>query len=530
MLVPQGEGSGTPTEPHHIPSLEAQHTSYTTPSSPTLPSFSALPTVADEPASPLRDVSKGEACPTDSGFEADQDRANIAKTSTLSHDSAPRVTSPAADEGGMQLKLDKLTCLCNSLQRQHSEMVAKFEAQEMEINRLKARVKLLEDREGVAAERSGDDAPIKGMKLDEGEAAAERVSDDTEEMATVSTSMDVATVLASEVADVPTGNGSIPTASPPAAEVPTGSDVVPTASLIFATATVVTTPYTRRKGKETMVESETPKKKKVARDAEVVRIHAEEELQMMIKSLDRSNETILKYLQEYEQFAKDLSIRERAELINNLIKYQENYAQILKFQTQQRKLWSKKQKRDYYMVVIKTRRFYSIGLKEEAERFKRKGIRFEQESVKKLKTSEEVHEEVKIHDEVPEEKVKEMMQLALVKESLSIRQPISNKEMKLWVELKRLYETDDEDQLWTHTQNLMHASVEWKLYDMCGVHQVTSKDKEIFMLVEKEYPLRKGLAILMICYKLQVENYSQMANDLILKIYKIANCPSQKDD
>nr|GFC57525.1 hypothetical protein [Tanacetum cinerariifolium] len=195
-------------------------------------------------------------------------------------------------------------------------------------------------------------APIKGRNLDEGEVAAERVSDDTEEMAYVLTSMDAATVLASRVAEVATGSGSIPTAGPPAADVPTGSDVVPTAGLIFATATVVT-PYTRRKGKETMVESETPKKRKVqeqldiqmsrqleeemkrddqriseqiARDAEVARIHAEEKLQMMINSLDRSNETVLKYLQEYEQFAEDLSIGERVELINDLIKYQENYA------------------------------------------------------------------------------------------------------------------------------------------------------------------------------------------------------------
>nr|GFD25237.1 hypothetical protein [Tanacetum cinerariifolium] len=48
------------------------------------------PTVADEPASPGRDDSQGEACPTDSGFTADQDRATIAKSSTLPHDSAPR--------------------------------------------------------------------------------------------------------------------------------------------------------------------------------------------------------------------------------------------------------------------------------------------------------------------------------------------------------------------------------------------------------------------------------------------------------
>nr|GEU48800.1 hypothetical protein [Tanacetum cinerariifolium] len=63
---------------------------------------SALPTVADEPASPGRDDSQGEACPTDSGFIADQDRATIAKSSTLPRNSAPRVTSPAAEECSMQ--------------------------------------------------------------------------------------------------------------------------------------------------------------------------------------------------------------------------------------------------------------------------------------------------------------------------------------------------------------------------------------------------------------------------------------------
>nr|GEV49203.1 copia protein [Tanacetum cinerariifolium] len=49
-----------------------------------------------------------------------------------------------------------------------------------------------------------------------------------------------------------------------------------------------------------------------------------------------------------------------------------------------------------------------------------------------------------------------------------------------------------------------------RLYDTCGVYHVMFKDLEIFMLVEKNYPLRKALALVMICYKLQVENYSQM--------------------
>nr|GEZ78962.1 hypothetical protein [Tanacetum cinerariifolium] len=245
----QGEGIGTPTEPHHIPFPEADTSSHPTtsliplPYIPTAPippitqpdttpirqytrrvriaQSSALPSVADELASLVRDVTEGEACPTDSGFIADQDRATIAKSSTLPYDSAPRVTSSAADE-------------------------------EEEIVKLKDRVQVLEDREGNTAKPSGDDAPIKGRSINEGEAAAERISNDSEEVARVLTSMDAATVLAGEI-DVPTGSGFISTAGPPPTVISTGSEVGPTASLIVI----------RRKGKEVMVESDTPKKKKL---------------------------------------------------------------------------------------------------------------------------------------------------------------------------------------------------------------------------------------------------------------------------
>nr|GEZ16909.1 hypothetical protein [Tanacetum cinerariifolium]GEZ16911.1 hypothetical protein [Tanacetum cinerariifolium]GEZ19327.1 hypothetical protein [Tanacetum cinerariifolium] len=284
-----GEGSGTPTEPHHTPFLEADTSSHPTTSSIPLPSIpttpippvtqpdttsirqysrramiaqsSVLPTIADEPASPVRDDSQGEACPTDSGFIADQDRATIAKSSTLPHNSAPR-------------------------------------AQEEEISRLKEKVQVLEDREG-------------GI-------------------------------------NVPTGSGFIPTAGPPTTVISTGSKVGPTASPIVS----------RRKGKEVMVEFDTPKKKKlqeqidaqvareleeqqekenirmneqIARDAEVARIHAEEELQGMIDSLDKSNETIGKYLQEYQEFASELPLEKRIELISDLVKYQDNYSKVYKF-------------------------------------------------------------------------------------------------------------------------------------------------------------------------------------------------------
>nr|GEU30261.1 hypothetical protein [Tanacetum cinerariifolium] len=432
MLIQQGEGSGSPTESHHTPSQEAQPSLHTHISSPPIPTVrsvptipiptvissettpirkytqrariaqsSALPPVADEPASHVRDVSQWEACPTDSGFIADQDRATIAKSSTLPYDSAPRVTSPAAEEG----------------------------TQEVEINRLKERVKILEDNRGVIGDRSGDNALIKGMRidekevatkrvssdteevrLDEGEVAAERASEDIEEMETILTTMDASTVLASRTTEVPTGSGSIPTAGPFAAEVPTGSDVVPTASPVFATAIVVA-----RELEEQLARKDQRRAEQIARDAEIARIHAEEELQSMIDGLDNNNET-----------------------------------------SQQRKSWTKKQKRDYYMAVIRNNLgwkvkdfkgmafeemeakfnlvckqiedFIPMGSKEEAKRIKRKCINLEQESAKKQKSSEEITEEVKSFDEVPKEKIKEMMQLVPIEEvyveALQFKHPI----------------------------------------------------------------------------------------------------------
>nr|GEY62251.1 hypothetical protein [Tanacetum cinerariifolium] len=467
-------------------------------------------TVADEHASPQRDVSQGEAFPTDSGFLEDQDRATIAKSSTLPHDSAPRVTSHATVEG-----------------RSGNQST-------------KGRVKLLEERKGAVVINSEDDAPIKGRSMDEGEAVsdgeavAERVSDDTEEMATVLTSMDAATVLA----------------------IPTSSEEVPTASPVFATATVVT-PYRRRKGKEVMRKAE-----QIARDAEIARIHAEEELWSMIDGLDSNNETVAKYLEEYHQFSSELPMERRIELISDLVKYQDNYTKVKDFKG----MTFEEVEAKFNSVCKQMEDFIPMGSKEEAERIKRK--EFTEEKIKEMMQLipiEEVYvEELQVKHPIIDWKVhsegqrsywkitrlggssacyqffidllkhldrEDLNQLwRLVKETLSTRPPTSDKEMELWVGLSRLYEPDKEDQLWTHTQNFMHALVDWNLYDSCGVHHVTSKDKKIFMLVEKDYLLRKGLALVMICYKLQVENFLQMVNHLVLKIYKIANTPRQQGD
>nr|GEW69309.1 putative ribonuclease H-like domain-containing protein [Tanacetum cinerariifolium] len=382
----------------------------------------ALPTAADEPASLLRDDSHGEAFPTVSGLEAGQDRENIIKTSTSPHDSTPRVTSLDADEGNL------------------------------EISSLKARIKLLKDKDKGSAELSGDDALIKGksMEIVEEAGVTERGSNNTKELVNILTSIDAANILTSGVQAV---------SVPPVAEVstvgvPTSSGLVPTVSAIFTIASVVT-PYSRRKGKEKMVESDTPKKKKlqeqidvqvaremeeemaredqrlneqIARDVKIARIHAGEELHMLIDGLDRNNEVIAKHLQEGMKLEE---IREK-----------------------------------FIPIWKQIEDFVPMASKEEEERLKRKGL--------KLGGHTTVYQF--FVDMLKQLDIEDLNQLwALVKETLNIKQASSDKEKELWVELKRMFEPGFKDQL----------------------------DQEIFMLVEMDYPLRRGLAIVMISNKLQ---------------------------
>ncbi|GJV79376.1 hypothetical protein Tco_1515246 [Tanacetum coccineum] len=116
---------------------------------------------------------------------------------------------------------------------------------------------------------------------------------------------------------------------------------------------------------------------------------------------------------------------------------------------------------------------------------------------------------------------------SLVKERFSSTDPTDDKERTLWVELKRLFEPDIDDILWK-LQRYMHDPLTWKLYDTCGVHHVsTDRGHDIFMLVEKDYPLTRGILTLMLCNKLQVDQYSEMANELLKKIFILANRPRQ---
>nr|GEW92090.1 hypothetical protein [Tanacetum cinerariifolium] len=118
---------------------------------------------------------------------------------------------------------------------------------------------------------------------------------------------------------------------------------------------------------------------------------------------------------------------------------------------------------------------------------------------------------------------------SLVKVKFSLAVPNVDKEKALWVKLKRLFKPDADDVLWK-LQRYMHYPITWKLYTNCGVHQVslTTRRHDMFMLTEKDYLLSNRVKTLMLSAKLEVEEESEMARDLVIKIFMEANKPKSR--
>ncbi|GJS32123.1 hypothetical protein Tco_0530505 [Tanacetum coccineum] len=114
---------------------------------------------------------------------------------------------------------------------------------------------------------------------------------------------------------------------------------------------------------------------------------------------------------------------------------------------------------------------------------------------------------------------------SLVKERFRSAEPTEDMEKALWVELKRLFEPDKDDVLWK-LQRYIHDHLTWRLYGSCGVYHVSSiRGHDIYMLTEKDYPLSTAAIGLMLGRRLQVEEDSKVAKDLVMKIFIEANKP-----
>ncbi|GJX53136.1 hypothetical protein Tco_0281505 [Tanacetum coccineum] len=90
----------------------------------------------------------------------------------------------------------------------------------------------------------------------------------------------------------------------------------------------------------------------------------------------------------------------------------------------------------------------------------------------------------------------------------------------LWGDLMVMFNPDDEDKFWNSQQDWNIVS--WKLHGSSGVHTlVTEAGLVIHMLVEKKYPLRKKVLVQMLELKLESEEDSTMALELIRFIKKL---------
>ncbi|GKE39055.1 hypothetical protein Tco_1462460 [Tanacetum coccineum] len=113
---------------------------------------------------------------------------------------------------------------------------------------------------------------------------------------------------------------------------------------------------------------------------------------------------------------------------------------------------------------------------------------------------------------------------SLVQERFNSTELTKDKQREIWVELKRLFEPDADDELWK-SQKHIH-DITWRLYDTCGVHHVSTKDGvDIYMLVEREYPLLRGVLTQMLAAKLMVDQDNEMSKELLRKIFMMAERP-----
>ncbi|GJV76316.1 hypothetical protein Tco_1507900 [Tanacetum coccineum] len=106
----------------------------------------------------------------------------------------------------------------------------------------------------------------------------------------------------------------------------------------------------------------------------------------------------------------------------------------------------------------------------------------------------------------------------LVKAKYESTRPVEDLDLLLWGDLKTMFEPHVEDKVWRNQQD--YKVLSWKLYDSCGVHFLRMQHMQIYMLVEKKYPLTPSTLSMMLEKKLMIDYESEMAYQLLKFIIK----------
>ncbi|GKD66461.1 hypothetical protein Tco_1308569, partial [Tanacetum coccineum] len=88
----------------------------------------------------------------------------------------------------------------------------------------------------------------------------------------------------------------------------------------------------------------------------------------------------------------------------------------------------------------------------------------------------------------------------LVKAKYESTRPVEDLDLVLWNDLKTMFEPHVEDNIWRNQQD--YKVLSWKLYDSYRVHFLRMQHMQIYMLVEKKYPLTPSTLSMMLKKKL----------------------------
>ncbi|GKC65085.1 hypothetical protein Tco_1097683 [Tanacetum coccineum] len=101
----------------------------------------------------------------------------------------------------------------------------------------------------------------------------------------------------------------------------------------------------------------------------------------------------------------------------------------------------------------------------------------------------------------------------LVKERYSSSKP-EGYDLMLWGDLHTLFEPDEESEIWMNQNE--YNLISWSLCDFCGVHILLMQNGiAIHMLTEKKYPLSQEMISKMLSKRLEVDQESTQAYELL---------------
>nr|GEU94879.1 ribonuclease H-like domain, reverse transcriptase, RNA-dependent DNA polymerase [Tanacetum cinerariifolium] len=101
----------------------------------------------------------------------------------------------------------------------------------------------------------------------------------------------------------------------------------------------------------------------------------------------------------------------------------------------------------------------------------------------------------------------------VVKARYGSTRPVESMDYLLWSDMKTMFEPHVEDEIWKMQQG--YKVLEWKLYNSCRVHSLMMQSMQIYLLVEKKYPLTPPILFMMLEKKHQIHYESEMAYQLL---------------